>query len=420
MNDRIEDRLHDDLRDSVAGLGGPAFRAADVLRRGRAARRRRTAYAGGGAVAVVAALAIVAGLTLNRPDVVPDPAVSPSTAPPSATASPSASPTASPSPSTSPSAPAAPAQGLSTLTSDGRIVRPGAEPLRVPVSEDTRVVRADRVSGGWVVRTAGGGVTEPQATVFLSDRGELREFAPKLRGALTAFAPGGRSMASYAYPYLYVHELPGLALRERVDVRDHPRGNDVLGIWFTGGKVAMDWILIGDSAHSGAVAGLTVYDLDGDTAAGSARVRVLSVSADARTAVLGDWLDQRCVRIAPFGDRVTTPSRKACFTDREVGQAALSPDGAWTALSLTDANSSTGARETRVYRTADLAAGRTGTPVARQAGYLELTGWFGPAHLIAMEIDPPHRVYECSPSAKSCTQADVPDGATAVILDHTR
>lgn len=407
MSSPIEDRLHEDLRDRVAGLAGPGFRAEDVLRAGRAARRRRTAYAGSTAAAAVTAVAVLLGMGLGRWSAAPPHPATSTRAP----ASPSATATASGS-----REPALPP--VWSLAGSADILRDGEEVATVPVPKGVRTVGADRVAGGWVVVTAASGPAGARVTSFLTDAGQLRAFAPPLGGARTAFAPGGRTMAAYQYPYLHVYDLPSLREQRRIDVRQAAHGDDLRGMWLRGDRLALSWASTGD-APARTLNGLAVHHLGTGAVTVSEGVVIGDISADGTTALLLDGPE--CLRVAPFADAVTAPQIQKCLGD-EIRHVSLSPDGALMALFLNRPNRRPDVRPNpdyvSVFRTAQLHEQKMEL-LAQFIAPLRPVQWTGPVQLLTTKEGDQGPTVFCSMTAPpACEPVMMLSIPQTVFADH--
>lgn len=352
---------------------------ADELLRRRFAVGRRAAARSGTAVAAVAVLAVLVGIGLQQaytaaPPTERRPAAITGAASASATPTPAAPDADAPAPPVS-TAPA-------TLDANGVIHRPDGPAVRIPLPGGTSAVAAVRVAAGWIVRTLSDEPLAMHLTVFLGDDGRLRDFTPRLVGAQTAVQADGRAMAAYLHPHLYVYDLPSGRERTRLDVRTAARGNQVHDMWLTGDRLLVSWGVL-EGAHPGAISGLVAYDLTTGTATVTEDVLVADVSGDGHTALLIG--EGSCVRVARM-NRATRPlaGMKACVPGRTVLRAALSPDGSLVALTLGEQNTTAGEVRLRLFRTADLAAGRV-FALAGHDGPPRPAGWLGPAVLVAVD-----------------------------------
>ncbi len=349
--------------------------AEELLRR-RYAVSRRAAARTGLAVVAFTVLALLAGIGLQQASAVPAP---PADRPGAASAT---FPPRTPAADDPGKVPTATAVAPATLDADGVIHHPdGRGPAaRIPLPAGSTAVDAVRVTAGWVVRTVTGDPLAMHVTSFLGGDGRLRDFAPRLVGAQTAFRADGRAMAAYLHPRLYVFELPSGRELTRLDVRTAERGNQVHDMWLTADWLLVSWGVL-EGAHPGAITGLAVYDLATGTATVHPELLVADV-ADDGTALLLDG--PGCVRVAHLGRTGLRARERVCLPGRTVLRAALSPHGTLVALSLSTRE--VPAREGRlgVYLTADLAAGR----VAERAGgdgRLRVVGWSSPTRLLAVD-----------------------------------
>ncbi|MEV4413005.1 hypothetical protein [Catellatospora sp. NPDC049609] len=349
--------------------------AEELLRR-RFAVGRKAAMRSGATVAAVAVVAALVGIGLQAYATQPPPADRP-TGTVTVPAEP-VTPTADPAPSPPP--PGITAPGLTTLDAAGLLHRPEGPPVRIPLAANTRPVDAVRVAAGWVVRTTADDPLAMHVAAFLGDDGRLRDFAPRLTGAQTAFRADGRAMAAYLHPYLYLYDLPSGRERTRLDVRTAARGNQVHDMWLTGDRLLVSWGVL-EGAHAGAITGLVAYDLRTGTATVTEDVLVADVSGDGATALVPDGAG--CVRVAGLGRTLRLPRAAACLPGWTVLGASLSPDGSLVALTLGPVDLPSGEGRLRLFRTADLAVGRV-RELGGHDGPLQPAGWLGPAELAAV------------------------------------
>ncbi|MEU7825481.1 hypothetical protein [Catellatospora sp. NPDC049133] len=405
MNTPIEDRLQDDLRHSVADMGAPVFQADDVIRKGRSVRLRRTMYAGGAAVASMAAVAALLGAALDRPVTPPEPAASRT-----ATAGPSASVTW----------PGPTSRGMyrdmvATLAADGTIRRGGHVAAYVPIPENGRVVNAAGVSGGWVVETAGPDAAAGHITSFLTASGQLRDFAPRLEGATTAFAPDGKAIAAYQYPYLHVYDLPSLTEHTRIDVRQHPHGTQLQDMWLREGRLAVSWGTAG-GARPGAITGLVAYDLDTGKVTVTENAAVADIAARGASAVV--YEGDSCLRVGRFNGAVSLDGTRTCFPGWEIRHVALSPDGVDTAVFLNRPGGPTDGAELRIIRTENLAQGRSDA-AASYHGRLRPVRWPHIAYLVAATDGPENGpAVVCGVAPPQCDEVTLLTIPQTVIADY--
>ncbi|MEU8002501.1 hypothetical protein AB0B66_15200 [Catellatospora sp. NPDC049111] len=405
MNTPIEDRLQDDLRHSVADMGAPVFQADDVIRKGRSVRWHRTMYTGGAAVAGVAAVAALLAATLDRPVTPPEPAASQT-----ATAGPSAGVTW----------PGPTSRGMyrdmvATLAADGTIRRGGHVAAYVPIPEDGRVVNATGVSGGWVVETAGPDAAAGHVTSFLTAAGQLRDFTPRLEGATVAFAPDGKAMAAYQYPYLHIYDLPSLTEHTRIDVRKNSHGNQLQDMWLREGRLAVSWRTAG-GAHPGAINGLVAYDLDTDKATVTENADVADIAARGAAAVMHEG--DNCLRVGRFNGPVSLDGTQTCFPGWEIRHVSLSPDGVDAAVFLNRPGAPADGAELRIIPTGNLAQGRSDA-AATQTGRLRPVQWPHIAYLVAATDGPENGPsVVCGIAPPQCDEVTLLTIPQTVIADY--
>ncbi|WP_144121063.1 hypothetical protein [Catellatospora sichuanensis] len=386
---------------------------ADELLRRRFAVSRKAAVRSGTAAAALAVLAVLVGIGLQQAYTAAPPSARRPTATTSATSA-SAVPTTAAPDTDAPAPPGSTAPA--TLDANGVIHRPDGPPVRIPLPADTRAMAAVRVAAGWIVRTSTDDPLAMHLTVLLGDDGRLRDFTPRLAGAQTAVQADGRAMAAYLHPHLYVYDLPSGRERTRLDVRTAARGNQVHDMWLTGDRLLVSWGVL-EGAHPGAISGLATYDLTTGTTTVTEDVLVADVSGDGRTVLLTG--EGSCVRVARMNRAGPLAGMKACLPGRTVLRAALSPDGSLVALTLGDQNVPASEVRLRLFRTADLAAGRV-SELAGHDGPPRPAGWLGPAVLVAVDEgrETLDEVLVCT--AASCHPVRLGGERVAIVPAHPR
>jgi hypothetical protein len=305
--------------------------------------------------------------------------------------------------------------------------------MGIPHGPDgTPAMRMTAVRGGWVVDYEN---LEHQTgdLAFLGDDGTVRAFTPAVPDAWYAVSPDRTQVAARGFPEekVYIFDLPSLTVVRTLDAPQAGVGQPT-DVWFTGDRVAIQYIAMGDPLGDEVNAtAFVVWNVRTGARTVSPEIEVRDVADDGSVAVLNlirwgsDGEVRRCFWVVEFADRLAEPEEQVCDPRSNdidpIIRHALSPDREWLAVAVVPDDTVGPPTPTDIvfYRVDDLRSGATPTPVSfvdqyPTDGHVYLAGWYdGQAVLYASGFA---WVVRCDPRTGACSQVGVPTRPAGVAL----